>query len=547
MGRPNGLTRRELVRRSAIATAAVGLAACFPTSSNAPSGSPVAAKPSPVRGGTLSWGQWDSNDDIDPANPSGSSASEIDGNIMDTLVAMGADQKIYPLLATKWEMTPDGTFTLRDGVKFHDGTAFDATSIKRSWERMLDPKLKAAANASLLGPIDTLAAPDARTFVVTYKDAYPLLLLYVWHPWYGPLSNAQLDTLKSGDKVVQPIGTGPYKVTGKSADGVWTLAANPDYGWGSDAVTNKKAPYVSTMKLRTVPEVSTRVATLESGENNLIDEVSEADYSRLKADKRFTFVPTPRRGLGVGFFINVQAAPTNELPVRQALNWAVDRKSIVDKLYFGVHKVCVGPLSEGVWGRLNELETRYTFDPDRARKLLDDAGWKVGSGGIREKNGQKLTLVLATRLPPWNEMADVLQSQYRDVGISVDVQKMASAPYLDYVRSYKHHLAASAGTNFDPDELRVRYSTGQIKGANFANLADSQLDALMVKGSQQAVGSDERLKTYADIQNRLMDQAPFVSIMTQNRIEGMSAKVHDLRMGPTGLNALAMTDTWIEP
>ena len=229
MGVSSGLTRRELVKQSAIATAAVSLAACFPTSSNAPSGSPAAAKPSPVRGGTLSWGQWDSNDDIDPANPSGSSASEIDGNIMDTLVAMGADQKIYPLLATKWEMTPDGkkyTFTLRDGVKFHDGTAFDARSIKRSWERMLDPKLKAAANASLLGPIESLAAPDARTFVVTYKDSYPLLLLYIWHPWYGPLSNAQLDTLKPGDKVVQPVGTGPYKVTGRSADGVWTLAAN---------------------------------------------------------------------------------------------------------------------------------------------------------------------------------------------------------------------------------------------------------------------------------------------------------------------------------
>src|SRR5262249_908836 len=189
---------------------------------------------------------------------------------------------------------------------------------------------------------------------------------------------------------------------------------------------------------------------------------------------------------------------------------------------------------------------RYTYDPDKAKKLLDDAGWKAGASGIREKNGQKLTLILATRLPPWNEMAEVLQSQYRLVRIGIDVHKMTNAPHLDYARAHKHHLAASAGTNFDPDELRTRYSTAQIKGANFANLADPDLDQLMTKGSQQAAGTDERKKTYADIQNRLMDLAPFVSIMTQNRIMATSAKVHDLKMGPTGLNALAMNDTWID-
>src|SRR5262249_1345554 len=150
--------------------------------------------------------------------------------------------------------------------------------------------------------------------------------------------------------------------------------------------------YLESVRFRSIPETSTRTATLESGESLLIDELSEADYARLKDDKRFTFVLAPRRGLGVGFTLTVQQPPTNELAVRQAINWAVDRQSIVDKLYFGVHRVNVGPLGQGVWGRLDDLEKTYTFDQARAKKLLDDAGWAAGADGIRVKAGKRLTL-----------------------------------------------------------------------------------------------------------------------------------------------------------
>jgi ABC-type transport system substrate-binding protein len=144
------------------------------------------------------------------------------------------------------------------------------------------------------------------------------------------------------------------------------------------------------------------------------------------------------------------------------------------------------------------------------------------------------------------EMADAVQSQWREVGIEVNVQKMAREAYLDFVRNYQHNLSASAGTNFDPDELRVRYHSTMIERANFANLADPELDALMEKGNMQELGSAERRQTYEDAQRRLMDLLPFVSIMTQVRIEAMAAKVHDLKMVPHGLNAYPLTDMWME-
>jgi len=159
------------------------------------------------------------------------------------------------------------------------------------------------------------------------------------------------------------------------------------------------------------------VATLESGENLLIDDLTEADYARLKGDQRFRFVSVPRVGSSIGFYINVKKAPTDDLAVRQAINWAVDRKTIVDKLYFGVHKPTVGILTEGVWGRLDRLESSYGFDPSKARLVLDGAGWTVGaSGPIRQKGGQPLTIVLATFRSPWTDIAEAMQAQLRDVG-----------------------------------------------------------------------------------------------------------------------------------
>jgi peptide/nickel transport system substrate-binding protein len=580
-----GLSRRQLLRRSLIvAGAGLVAVACGPASTPggpaATSGGPAATEPkpgaqptaappviqpttaaakpttapaaaanAPVRGGVLTWAQWDKNDALEPAAASGASALEVIGAALDTVVAIDSDQQVYPALATKWAIEDNArryTFTIRDDIKFHDGTPLDAAAVKRSWDRILDPAMKAAGTAVLLGPVEGIDAPDPRTVVVRLTEPYPLLLLQLWRPYFGILSPKMLDTLQPGEPLKVLVGSGPFKWGGRSADGVVTLDANPDYAWGPENLQNRKAPYLQSIKFRTVVEPGTRVATLESGESLLIDEVAEPDYARLKADKRFQFLEAPRRGLGVGFFVNVHQPPTDELAVRQALNWAVDRKGIVDKLFFGVHKVVSGPLSEGIWGRVDELDKLLGYDPARAQQILEAAGWKQGAGGIRERDGQKLALNLVSFRSPWHEMADPVQAQLRAVGIDAQVQKMERGAYLDFVRAFKHNLCSSAGTDIDLDQLRLRYHSSNRPAANFSNLDDPQLDALLERGSQQAVGSAERLQTYDQVQRRLMDLLPFLSVMSQVRVQGMHTKVHGLKMGPDGLNAFALTDVWID-
>ncbi len=541
------LRRREFLRRSALAAASAAIFACAPSTGGA------VARPSatPRRGGTISWGQWDKIDVIDPALTTGAAAGEIAQNILDTLITMDSDQKFHPALASKWTIEDSSkrfTFTLRDGVKFHDGSALTSAAVKGSFDRILDPKTKAGAVVSLVGPIDKITTPDDATVVFTFKQPYPAFMLQIWRYFFGVLSPKYLATLKPGDVANEPVGSGPFKFAGRSADGVVTIEAFPDYNWGAELFKNRARAYLERVKFRAVTEPSTRVATLESGENLLIDEIPEADYARLKKDDRFGFVLSPRASHTLGFSMNVTRPPTDDHAVREAVNLAVDRRSIVDKVFFGVHHVSVGPLSEGVWARDEGIEKTLGFDPAKARKILDDAGWKLASGPIREKAGAKCELQLVTFRSPWTEIAQAMQSQLRDVGIDLKVQPMERGPYLDLVRAYKHNLAATSSTSIDPDGvLRVCYhSANRGSGSNFSNVSDPQLDALLVKGQSQELNTPERKQTYVDAQKRIMEILPFVGVMSQVRVEAMATKVHDFKPGPDGLTGTALNDVWLE-
>src|SRR5438874_13065712 len=235
------MRRREFLRRSALAAASVAIFACAP-------GAAPLAKPSasPRKGGTLAWGQWDKIDVIDPALTTGAAAGEIAQNILDTLITLDSEQKPHPALATKWTIEDSSkkfTFTLRDGVKFHDGSTLTAAAVKGSFDRILDPKLKAGAVVSLAGPIDTITAPNDSTVIFTFKQGYPAFMLQIWRYFFGVLSPKYLATLKPGDPAVAPVGSGPFMFDNRSADGVVTLKAFPDYNWGADTFRNRGAAY----------------------------------------------------------------------------------------------------------------------------------------------------------------------------------------------------------------------------------------------------------------------------------------------------------------
>jgi peptide/nickel transport system substrate-binding protein len=556
-GRARGIYRREFLVLTGSAAAAAALAACTPTATGpAATAATAAATAAPKRGGTLLWGQTQDNTQLDPALINGGAAFETVGNLTDSLVSMDADLKLHPWLATKWTVEDNNrkyTFTLRDDVKFHDGTSFDSAAVKKTYDRIVDPRTKAAQAAGLLGTYDRSETPDARTIVMYFKNPEPLILLSIWRQFFGIISPKQLDALKPGEVITTaPVGTGPFKWMSRTADGVNIMERNPDYKWGPEFRSNRGAPYVDGMRGRRIPDPSTKTATLESGESLLVDDLQEADYPRLKNDKRFGFVQVAQKGPAYGFQFNMRkpSSPVTELAVRQALNWAVDRQGIVDKILFGVHHPLVGPLSEGVWGRLDELEKTYPLagDKKKAGEILDAAGWKVGAGGIRERNGQKLSLILATRQEqvPQKDLASAMPLQFREIGVDLQVQSMPQNNWLDFTRAYKHDLCDAPGSNFDPDELRQRFHTNGIGAVNYAGLSDPALDDLFVKGQNAPLGSDQRRQIYADIQKRFMDLAVLLPLITLIRTEAFASRAHGLAMEPTGLVPLPHLDLWLD-
>jgi len=261
--------RREFLRRSALAAASIAVLGCTTQPATPTAVGSAAAKPSatPFKGGTLTWGQWDKIDVIDPALTTGAAAGEITQNILDTLITLDADQKPHPALATKWTIEDGGkkfTFTLRDGVKFHDGTLLTSAAVKQSFERIMKPELKAGAVVSLLGPVDTIATPDDKTVIINYKSGYYAFMLQAWRYFFGIMSPKYLATLKPADVATTPVGSGPFMFDSRSPDGVVTLKAFPDYSWGPETFKNRAAPYISTIKFRAITDPSTRIARLES-------------------------------------------------------------------------------------------------------------------------------------------------------------------------------------------------------------------------------------------------------------------------------------------
>ena len=545
------LGRRELLKLSALAGASSLIAACQVAAPGATTPLPISTpSTAPKRGGTLAWGQSLINDELDPALANSGGSQEIDSQIYEGLIALADDHTVVPRLASKWSVHDGGkkfTFTLRDDVTFHDGTPLDSGAVKASWERALDPATRSTF-ASQFGPVGAIETPDAQTVVVTYKQPYPSLLIQAWRSAFAVISPKVLASLKKGDKITTHVGTGPFKYGGRTPDGVVTLERFEGYRWGPTIRTNRSAPYLQTLKLRAIVEPGTRVATLESGESLFVDELPEQDYLRLKNDARFRFTLIPWPGTPLGFYYNLRKSPLDERPVREAMNHAVDRQGVLEKVFFGVGRVEMSAVAHGVAGRVDDFDNAYPFDLARARQLLDAAGWQTGADGIRAKGGQRLSLVLATYRPAWGQLAEVLQSQLRVVGVDVQIQRMQQAPYLDFIRGYRHHLAETVGIGVaDFGQLFARYRSDQIGTNNYLGLADPQLDSLLDRGSQLPIGSPERRQTYEQAQRQLMASVPGVFVMSQVKIEAMSARVRDFRgLGPEPQYGADMVDVWLE-
>jgi len=471
------------------------------------------------RGGELTYALATSPDQLDPHRSGYAVAVRAIRTIHDSLVAQAPDGSIHPWLATEWEASPDGksyTFKLRQDVKFHDGTPFNAEAVKYNYDRILNPETKAANSQSLIYPYESAEVIDEYTVKLNLKTPSGAFL--------GNLSQALVSIVsptaaeKYGDQLTKnPVGSGPFKFVSWEENSQIVVERNPDYNWGPDSlVDNTGAPYLDKIAFKIVPEEATRIGSVQSGQILAGETVPPQNIASLANDAKLQIFKSNTQGLPFTLFINQKREPWGDTKLRQALQAAIDVGSIVKTLYLGTYDQAWSPLTPGTLGYDASLENVNKFDQSKANALFDELGWLKGDDGIRAKDGKKLTLRYVDGSPnreKRNDIAAIVQQQLKQVGIAVEVEITQDFRTVIFEQG-NYDIYGNSQVNSDPEALRNFYHSGAKSIAASQNLpgyANAEVDALLDAGLVEQDPA-KREDIYKQIQQIIIRDAVIIPI-----------------------------------
>ncbi|WP_235918297.1 ABC transporter substrate-binding protein [Paenibacillus lutrae] len=469
---------------------------------------------SPI-GGTFTYALAGSPTGLDPNVVPAALDYRVMRSIYDSLVVQLPDKSIQPWLAAEWTVSPDGksyTFKLRQDVKFHDGTPFNAAAVKANFDRVVNPATKSRFAVTLLGPYESSEVVDEYTVRINLKSPYSAFLSSLSQAFLGIVSPAAAD--KHKDQLTKnPVGTGPFKFVSWSENNAITLERNPDYKWAPVLADNKGAPYLDKLIFKIIPEEATRIGSVQSGQVSAGETVPPQNLISLKNDPSVKLLQAESAGIPFTLMLNQDHAPWNELPARQAVQAAIDFEAIVKTLYLGTYAKAWSPLTPSVLGYNSALEGAVKYDPEKANKLLDEIGWTRGSGGIREKNGKKLSIHYIDTSPnreKRNDIAAMIQQQLKKVGIAVEVEILADTTTALMVKG-TNDLVGISNVSGDPDILRSFFHTNAIPGSgkwghNHTHKSDPQVDAWLEEGLREQ-DPKKREEVYKKVQTYLIENA----------------------------------------
>jgi peptide/nickel transport system substrate-binding protein len=499
--------------------------------------SPAAKVPARA-GGKLVYGLTLAPSGIDPHVNASSELGIPLTSVYDTLVWQDLNGEFVPGLAKSWEISDDGltyTFHLRDDVIFHDGTPFNAQAVKFNLDRIADPATKSQKAVLMLGPYQSTEIVDDYTVKVHFKEPYAPFLDSASQVYLGMASPTAVEKW-GADYQLHQVGTGPFILKEYTPKDHLTLVRNPDYNWAPTIFNHQGPAHLEEIEFRFFVEPATRALALEGGEAAVMGEIPPHDAERLADNPAFTLLPVAIPGQSLQFFLNTKKAPTDDLQIRQAINYATDKEAIVTAIFKEYSPVAHGPLNAFTIGYDKSVEEMYEHDLAKAEALLEEAGWVDSDGdGIREKDGQPLKL--ETYLMGWGyvpEVAQLLQAQLKDVGIEMESQVVAYPAALEAAREEKHNFIPFSLSSSDPDILRTFFhSSNADSGFNWSKFRDPMLDELLENGAH-TLDLDERRELYAEAQQLIMAKALILPIRDYVNLNAASAKVRGLRYDPRG-------------
>ena len=533
------LDRRALLKLGAAGAAALAV----PTVS-------ATAQDKPKRGGTLTIGRNHDADTLYPGRSTGLSAIATNLLLYDGLVLHDFQMKIRPALAERWETSADGlawTFYLRKNVKFHCGAPLTAQDVKDHFDRWIDPKEAFPTRAKVASLAETRVV-DEHTVVCKLKNPTLVFLNNVSQTeWsYASIPHAKHVAQYGQDYGVVPAsvcGTGPFRLKDWSKDDRMELVRHDGYAWGSPAYDNTAAPWADRIVFRTLPEDAARAAELEAGGIDLDIDVSPQHIARLEG-RGVKVTSIPRLSSNhIGF--NVEKEVFKDARVRKAVAHAVNRQEIVQFVMKGQADVSHGFLHPLVAGASTKEQMRpfmADFGLDKSRQLLTEAGWTLGTDGMRQKDGKPLSANLYVFTELHERIVTPVQAQLRQVGFDLQLKRLEAAAFTSATRAGEHD-ARFLPMIYSSADFLYFFVSGAIPSPNTTRWRDERTDALFQQ-SQTSLKEAERVKAFQGIEQRLVGEAVVVPIQHVRWIFGSRPRAHGLKYHPIH-GIYKLMDTWM--
>lgn len=494
----------------------------------------VTAFAQPKMGGVLRAGMQTDPVGLDPHTTQATATRNMLENVYDTLVMFDSQMQIVPALAESWETSEDGltwTFTLRQGVTFHDGSALKASDVAFSLNRIKDPAL-ASPRSGDFEVVESVTAPDDSTVVITLTSPFSPLLSKLAQSLNVIVSEAVANA-NNNDLNNVVVGTGPFTFVEYVPQTKLELAKNPNF-WGTDADGNQ-LPYLDGIIFQFYPEPTARTTAIQTGNADWIEYVPAADVEILRADSNLQVIG----GLSNNFrtiYLNVTRPPFDNKLVRQALSYAIDEQAIVDVALFGTGGVAATGTTVPV-GQFYAIESSpYNGrDVERAKELLTEAGFA---------DGFEFDLYVTSTYDFLRTPAEIIQSNLAEIGVTVNIVAEDWNVYLPKVleHDFTATILGESGQS-DPDDFL--YDVFRTEGGgNLGLYSNPELDALLDQGRQVA-DQEERKAIYLQAQELILDEAPQIFLFHSAQYEALRSNVKGFEHFPN-TSYLGFRTTWLE-
>ncbi|WIA97855.1 ABC transporter substrate-binding protein [Curtobacterium sp. MCBA15_004] len=504
----------------------------------------------PQTGGTLTYASGDAEPTcLDPHVGGNYPQALLSTQFIEGLTALD-DGRPVPALARSWTTSDDGTtmtFDLRDDVTFSDGTPFDAAAVVANIEHVQDPATASSTGYLALQSITKATATDDHTVTLTLSRPDSALLESFSQPWVGMESPKALQRPQATN-CESPVGTGPFAVTAWQHGDRVTLRKNDRY----TPLTGSTKPRLDGITWRFLPDSTSRYAALQSGQVDVVDNAQPDQLKAASAKGAIRDLDAPRPGASNRLELNSGHGVFRDEAVRKAFIAGAQLDPGLRSLFLGTAERSYSVLSS-VEPYAYSDPSLFRYSPTKAKEFLDEAGWKVGSDGVREKDGQRLTVTFPVStnqsVPAERSLFQQVQASEKAVGFDVRIEELDLSSWYAALAKNQYDVVSAPYTKVGADVLRILYDSASIRPApsgyfaNLAQLDDPEVDRLVEQAARTS-DTAERGKLYEQAQRRILASGTVLPLYDQQNHFLYRSAVHGIRT--TAVSTPWFGTAWID-